>query len=134
MSGPLLDRIDLHVEVPAVPFRDLARRGVGGETSADVRARVLQAVAIQARRFDGTPHRYNGRMDGRQVAACCAVPPDASKLLEVAMERLGLSARALDRIQRVARTLADLEGADAVKTVHVSEAIQYRLLDRVANG
>jgi magnesium chelatase family protein len=131
VSGPLLDRIDLQVEVPAVPFRDLSRRGTG-ESSATVRERVLAAVAVQAERFRGTPTRFNGRMDGRVAAKHCAVPPEASRLIEAAMERLGLSARAVDRVLKVARTIADLDGSGAVQAVHVSEAIQYRLLDRAA--
>ena len=129
VSGPLLDRIDLHVEVPAVPFRDLNRRGKG-ETSEQVRARVVRAKEIQAARFEGTATRFNSRMNAQQVARFCATPPEATRLLEVAMERLGLSARALDRILKVARTIADLEGSEEIKAVHVSEAIQYRLLDR----
>lgn len=132
VSGPLLDRIDLHVEVPAVPFRDLAATGPTGETSATVRARTVAAARIQADRLAGTGGRFNGRMDARAVRRWCRVPPDASRMLEAAMDRLGLSARALDRVLKVARTLADLDGADAIATVHVSEAVSYRLLDRVA--
>ncbi|MBM4394756.1 MAG: YifB family Mg chelatase-like AAA ATPase [Deltaproteobacteria bacterium] len=131
-SGPLLDRMDLHVEVPAVPFRDLARRG-GGESSETVRARVVRAAEVQAARFAGDAGaRFNGRMDSRRVASCCEVPPEAARLLEAAMDRLGLSARALDRVLKVARTIADLEGCERIGPVHVSEAIQYRLLDRVS--
>ncbi len=130
VSGPLLDRIDLHVEVPAVPFRDLAAAGPTGESSEAVRTRTVRAAQIQASRLSGTGGRFNGRMDSRAVRQWCKVPPGASRLLEAAMDRLGLSARAFDRVLKVARTLADLDGADAIATVHVSEAVSYRLLDR----
>lgn len=130
VSGPLLDRIDLQVEVPAVPFRDLSRSEGLGESSASVRARVQRAAQTQARRFAGSGHARNARMTSAQVREFCAIPPEATRLLEAAMERLGLSARAVDRILKVARTIADLDGSERVLTVHVSEAIQYRLLDR----
>lgn len=132
VSGPLLDRIDLHVEVPAVPFRDLTRGEGLGESSASIRDRVLRAAEAQARRLAGTGIACNARMSPTQVRESCGVPPEASRLLEAAMERLGLSARAVDRILKVARTIADLDGAERVETVHVSEAIQYRLLDRTS--
>lgn len=130
ISGPLLDRIDIHIEVPAVPFRDLARPGRGGEPSSAVRKRVEMAREAQAKRFRGTNTRCNARMTVAQVNEFCAMPPEAIRLLEAAVERLGLSARAIDRIRKVARTIADLEGSEGIETVHVSEAIQYRLLDR----
>jgi len=130
LSGPLLDRIDIHIEVPSVPYRDLVHGRSVSEPSAAIRERVHRASEIQARRFRGTPTTRNARMTATQVREFCQVPPEASRLLEAAMERLGLSARALDRILKVARTIADLEGAERLETVHVSEAIQYRLLDR----
>ncbi len=130
VSGPLLDRIDIHVEVPAVPFRDLQRSECLGESSASIRERVLRAAKAQARRLAGSGVSCNARMTPAQVREFCAVPPEASRLLEAAMERLGLSARSVDRILKVARTIADLDGTPSVETVHVSEAIQYRLLDR----
>ena len=129
VSGPLMDRIDLHVEVPAVAFRDLATPS-GGEPSSVVRGRAQAAADIQAARLGPGGARFNGRMDAAQVRAHCGVPDDASRLLEAAMERLGLSARALDKVLKVARTIADLDGSDGIRTVHVSEAVQYRLLDR----
>lgn len=132
VSGPLMDRIDLHVEVPAVPFRDLAAAAPTGEPSEAVRVRTIRAAGVQADRLAGTGALFNGRMDGRGVRRWCKVPPDASRLLEAAMDRLGLSARALDRVLKVARTLADLEDEDAIATIHVSEALSYRLLDRTA--
>jgi magnesium chelatase family protein len=131
VSGPLMDRIDLHVEVPAVAFRDLASTA-GGEASTVVRARAQRAADVQSARAGPGRARFNGRMDPAQVRALCRVGDEASRLLEAAMERLGLSARALDRVLKVARTIADLDGADGIGTVHVSEAIQYRLLDRPA--
>ncbi len=131
VSGPLLDRIDLHVEVPAVPFRDLACSEPVGEPSAAIRERVVRAAKAQERRLAGIGIARNARMSPTLVREHCKVPPEATRLLEAAMERLGLSARAMDRILKVARTIADLDGAERVQTVHVSEAIQYRLLDRV---
>lgn len=133
ISGPLLDRIDLHVEVPALAYRDLAGN-TPAETSAEVRSRVIAACARQTARLGGTGERFNGRMASREIARCCAVPDDAGRLLEAAVDRLGLSARALSRVLKVARTIADLEGSDLIRTVHVSEAIQYRLLDRNDEG
>ena len=133
VSGPLLDRIDLHVEVPAVPFRDLAATTPTGEPSGAVRVRTVKAAEVQAKRLAGTGALFNGRMDSRAVRRWCRVPPEASRLLEAAMDRLGLSARALDRVLKVARTLADLDGSESVATVHVSEALSYRLLDRTAS-
>ncbi|NOZ01728.1 MAG: YifB family Mg chelatase-like AAA ATPase [Deltaproteobacteria bacterium] len=132
VSGPLMDRIDLHVEVPAVPFRDLTRPYAATESSAAIRERVQVAVDRQAARFEGSDVRFNGRMGTRQVKEHCVVPKESIRLLETAMDRLGLSARALDRILKVSRTIADLEGSDNIRSVHVSEAIQYRLLDRGA--
>lgn len=130
VSGPLLDRIDIHVEVPAVPFRDLAHRDGLGESSVSIRERVLCAAAAQARRLAGSGVTCNATMTPSQVREHCVIPAEASRLLEAAMERLGLSARSVDRILKVARTIADLDGAERIETAHVSEAIQYRLLDR----
>ena len=109
ISGPLLDRIDLHVEVPAVPFTQLAEMPPG-PTSADLRAQVLEARARQSKRFGAKGPQVNGRMTPRQVRKFCALKPEAMALLKAAMEDLGLSARAHDKVLRVARTIADLEG------------------------
>jgi magnesium chelatase family protein len=123
VSGPLLDRIDLHVDVPAVAP---ALLGTGGGTpSAEVRTRVLRARAAQAERGPA-----NARLRGAALRRSCALDPDGRRLLQVAVERLGLSARAHDKVLRVARTIADLEGSGEVRSVHVAEAIQYRALDR----
>lgn len=133
VSGPLMDRIDLHVEVPAVSFSDLRSRQATGEPSAKVRERVLRAVEIQTNRLKNTRDRYNGRMDSRLTREFCPIDDNGNKLLEKAMDRLGLSARALDRVIKVARTIADLDDSERITTIHISEAIQYRLLDRVQN-
>lgn len=127
ISGPLLDRIDIHVEVPSVPFRDLARRGFHEETSEDVRRRVVRAVQRQRERWPDI--RCNSRASLKHLSLT-NIPKDATNLIEMAMEKLGLSARAVGRILRVARTIADLDDSDEIKTIHVSEAIQYRLIDR----
>jgi magnesium chelatase family protein len=127
LSGPLLDRIDLHVEVPAVPFADLTA-AADGTTSAAMRARVLAARAVQRDRFGGPG--LNGRMTGRLLRKHCVLDADAAGLLKAAMDDLGLSARAHDRILRVARTVADLGASDRVGAEHVAEAIGYRTLDR----
>jgi magnesium chelatase family protein len=129
VSGPLLDRIDIHVEVRAVPFRDLAARNTE-EPSAALRARVDGARQRQLARFAGRPLFCNAQMSSRDLASYCAVDPGAERLLQQAMERLALSARAYTRILKVARTIADLDGSDAIRAAHIAEAIQYRSLDR----
>ena len=129
LSRPLLDRIDLHLEIPALAPAELTG-GNPGEISAAIRDRVLAARARQIARFAGTATYANSRMNGRQTRRFCALPPEAARLLGLAVTRLGLSARAHDRLLRVARTIADLAGADAIATEHVAEAIQYRSLDR----
>ncbi len=129
ISGPLLDRIDLHVEVPAVPFTQLAE-APPGPTSAEFRAIVLNARARQHERFGGKGPDVNGRMTPRQVRKFCALKPEPAGMLKAAMEELGLSARAHDKVLRVARTMADLEGVDAISAHHIAEAVGYRALDR----
>ena len=128
ISGPLLDRIDLHVEVPPVKFREMNSAN-GGETSAVIRERVLKARRIQNLRWNGSP-TCNARMQPRDLQAWCAMDDTTQDLLRRAMEELELSARAYDRILKVSRTIADLADSQTLTTEHVSEAIQYRTLDR----
>jgi magnesium chelatase family protein len=130
ISGPLLDRIDIHIEVPAVRYKEL--RGNGEiESSASVRERVLRARKIQIDRYRGEGKIYaNAQMPPKLIRKHCAISAEGEKLLETAIQRLGLSARAHDRILKVSRTIADLEGAPSIEPKHLSEAIQYRTLDR----
>jgi magnesium chelatase family protein len=129
VSGPLLDRIDLHVEVPQVKFREITSDRTG-ETSAEIRERVMAARTRQQERFAGTRLTCNARMGTRELKRYCALDDAAAELLKFAMTDLNLSARAYDRILKVARTMADLAGAEDVRSEQVSEAIQYRSLDR----
>ncbi len=130
VSGPLLDRIDIHLEVPAVKYRALADQG-GGEPSAAVRERVDRARVAQRERFASRPGIYaNAHMTARDIRTFCRVSEGADALLRTAITRLALSARAYHRILKIARTIADLSGAAELDPKHVSEAIQYRSLDR----
>jgi magnesium chelatase family protein len=125
LSGPLLDRIDMHVEVPAVPYGELAT-ATPGEPSAPVRRRVEEARDKQRARGP----RSNARLSSAELDDVAAIDTDGHRLLERAVARLGLSARAVSRVRRMARTIADLDGGGAIRTVHLAEALQYRLLDR----
>ncbi|MDA9811644.1 YifB family Mg chelatase-like AAA ATPase [Flavobacteriaceae bacterium] len=130
ISGPLLDRIDIHIEVEAVPFEKLADR-TPAESSEAIRERVTVARVIQQKRFEELENtHYNAQMSSRQIRKYCVLDAASTQLLKSAMERLSLSARAYDRILKVARTIADLEGEDEVSQNHIAEAIQYRSLDR----
>ena len=131
MSGPLLDRIDIHIEVPAVQYREL-RGGAASESSACIRARVLKARELQRQRFSGAKEKIysNAQMSTGQIRTFCELGADAEKLLERAMQQQGLTARAHDRILKVARTIADFEGQAQLTVSHIAEAIQYRTLDR----
>jgi magnesium chelatase family protein len=129
ISGPLLDRIDLHIEVPAVPFQELSATA-DGTSSATMREQVARARAAQRQRFREDSHRLNSRMTTRQLRKFCVQDAEGRQLLQTAMDELGLSARAHDRILRVARTIADLEGSADIRPVHLVEAISYRSLDR----
>jgi magnesium chelatase family protein len=130
ISGPLLDRIDLHVEVPAVKFQDIAS-AKPGEPSADIRARVIAARRIQLERFAQRPRvSCNARMSSKDLKVWCRLDDDTMELLKMAMSNFNLSARAYDRILKVARTIADLAGSESIGADHISEAIQYRSLDR----
>jgi len=127
LSGPLLDRIDIHVEVPTVPYRELTSRRPGTD-SQSMRQQVLRARSAQLKRFgDGTT---NARMDSRQLKQFCDLSDSCLLLMKQAMDEMGLSARAYDKVRRVARTIADIDGADQINENHVAEAVQYRLLDR----
>jgi magnesium chelatase family protein len=129
VSGPLLDRIDLHVEVPPVRLRDL--QGDAAEPSREVAARVARARLAQRPRFaDGHPQPANAALDGAALREHCSLDERGRSLAEAAFERLGFSARALHRVLKVARTIADLAGAPTIDSTHVAEAIQYRTLDR----
>jgi magnesium chelatase family protein len=129
ISGPLLDRIDIHIEVPAVQYREL-RSGAASEGSAEIRSRVLAARAKQTERFANDRIFTNAQMNTRQIRTYCELSPDGERLLERAMQQQGLSARAHDRILKVARTIADLDAQPQINVGHIAEAIQYRTLDR----
>ncbi len=129
ISGPLLDRIDIHIEVPAVPFRELTGN-TQGTSSADMRAQVAAARQVQAERFQNSNTRYNADMPHRQVRQFCRLDSECQNLLKAAMSELGLSARAHDKVLRTARTIADLAGSDQIEAMHLNEAVNYRMLDR----
>ncbi len=130
ISGPLLDRIDIHIEVPAVAYRDLASREMS-ESSTLIRERVKQAREIQLLRFKSHKNIYcNAHMQSNEIRRYCTIDSQSQELLKLAITRLGLSARAYDRILKVARTVADLAGNEKIEVQHISEAIQYRSLDR----
>lgn len=129
ISGPLLDRIDLHVEVPAVAYRDLSDSRES-ESSAAIAARVTAARELQQERFKGSRVHCNAQMNARLIKKHCELDTEGHRILELAGEKLGLSARSYSRILKVARTVADLDGSAAIRTPHLAEAIQYRNLDR----
>jgi len=139
ISGPMLDRIDLHIEVPSVPFQELSA-SADGTSSAQMRAQVQRARSVQQRRFapihEGEAwavrarSRLNSRMTSKQLRKFCPLDEECQSLMKSAMDNLGLSARAHDRILRMARTIADLEDAEHIRPGHISEAIGYRTLDR----
>lgn len=129
ISGPLLDRIDIHVEVPSVPYRELTR-GDPGENSRQIRERVNAARARQQDRLCNEQMPCNALMRSKQIKKHCVLAAEGHALLKEAHERLGVSARGHDKILKVARTIADLDGQEAILTHHLAEAIQYRTLDR----
>jgi magnesium chelatase family protein len=129
ISGPLLDRIDLHIEVPAVPYKDLSCER-SGESSATIRERVNHARRRQVERFAGRSLFANAHMTPRDIRRFCRVSQQADALLKTAIARLRLSARAYHRVLKIARTIADLAESAAILPTHVSEAVQYRSLDR----
>ena len=130
ISGPLLDRIDLHIEVPAVKYRELASKGPG-EHSREIRARVIGSREVQTKRFEGRKGMYcNADLQPKDILSYCKLDSAGEELLKMAITKLGLSARAYDRILKVARTIADLSNFADIRPEHISEAIQYRGLDR----
>lgn len=129
VSGPLLDRLDIHIEVPPVDYAQLSE-AESGEPSASIRKRVNEARKIQIERFKGTGISCNAKMTSALTRKYCILSPSASKTLELSFERLGLSARAYDKILKVARTIADLDASENIENKHILEAIQYRSLDR----
>ncbi len=129
ISGPLMDRIDIHIEVPAVKYRDLASRDPG-EPSVEIKKRVDRARRVQLDRFKGLKIYSNAQMTNRHIKKFCQIDEASQRLIEMAIDRFGLSARAYTRILKVARTIADLEGQENIQAAHLSEAIQYRTLDR----
>ncbi len=130
LSGPLLDRIDIQIEVPEVKFREIVSR-TEAESSAEIRARVSAARDRQLARFQGRKIFANARMGPKDIKLFCRIGEEGERLLETAMTKLGLSARAYDRILKVARTIADLAGEEEIRPTHLSEAIQYRMMDRM---
>jgi len=131
ISGPLLDRIDIHVDVPAVKFKELSSASAPeGEGSAEIRGRVIRARERQRGRLQAEGIFSNAQMSPRLIREYCRIDSESERMLEQAMTRLGLSARAYDRILKVSRTIADLDGSDAIRPAHVAEAVGYRSLDR----
>jgi magnesium chelatase family protein len=131
VSGPLLDRIDLHVEVTPVAFSELSNTNSKGEQSSAIRERVIKARAIQEERYKSTDGVYaNAHISSKMLREICVISTAGENLLKRAMEKLNLSARAYDRILKVSRTIADLAGTEDIRTEHLAEAIQYRSLDR----
>ena len=130
ISGPMLDRIDIHIEVPAVKYKDLSSEA-DGETSEEIRERVISARKIQIERFNNLSHIHNNAdMGTNEIRKYCKLDSAGTELLKMAMTKLGLSARAYDRILKVSRTIADIEKTESIQPNHISEAIQYRSLDR----
>lgn len=130
VSGPLLDRFDIHIEVPPVEFDELSDRTPGKESSADIKQRVNKARKLQNERYQGTGIMCNAKMTADQVQKYCQMTDSAKNILKLAFDKMGLSARAYDRVLKVARTIADMNQDDKIDSAHVSEAVQYRSLDR----
>jgi magnesium chelatase family protein len=129
ISGPLMDRIDLHIEVPSVSFNDISGSSKG-ESSSSIKKRINKARKIQLERYKGEGMYFNSQLKAKQMAVYCSIGKKEKELLKSAFERFNLSARAYNRILKVARTIADLEGSDDIKLEHIAEAIQHRSLDR----
>ena len=130
ISQPLIDRIDLCVEAPAVTYEELTERRKTGRTSAEIREDVMRVHEIERERFRGTSISFNSEIPASKIEEYCPMEERAGRLLENAFRRMGLSARGYHRVVKVARTIADLEGSPVIKSVHVSEAICYRMIDK----
>ncbi len=131
ISGPLMDRIDIHVEVPAAEFKELSSKKLG-TSSETIRADVTVARAAQIKRFDGMPILYNAQMSSKQIREFCPLDDECMNMLKVSVNEFGLSARAHDKVLRLSRTIADLDGSADIQSHHMAEAINYRMLDRDA--
>jgi magnesium chelatase family protein len=129
VSGPLMDRIDIHIDVPAVPYKELSKE-YACEKSESIQQRVSDARELQLARFTNDKIYANGQMKTRHMKKYCSLTSDAQGLLDTAMQKLGLSARAYSRILKVSRTIADLDASYNIDGRHIAEAIQYRTLDR----
>lgn len=129
ISGPLLDRMDIHVEVPPIDYDSLSVN-TESESSAEIRKRVMKVRKLQQERFKDLHIANNARITPAVIRKVCTLTDDASRLLGIAFDKLGLSARAYDRILKVSRTIADMDGAETINSAHITEAIQYRSLDR----
>ena len=129
ISGPILDRIDLHVEMPAIEYQDLVSQ-IPQESSNDIRKRVLRAREIQAKRFPRSVGKTNALMAVSEIRKYCTPTESGKKLLEQAMKELGLSARGYHKILKISRTISDLTESETIQEEHIAEAIQYRSLDR----
>ncbi|OEG69330.1 hypothetical protein ATZ36_02185 [Candidatus Endomicrobiellum trichonymphae] len=131
ISGPLMDRIDIHVEVPALKFSELSALNDDSESSVGIRERVVKAREIQNVRFLGSGIYANAQMQAKEIKKYCVLGDDAFEILKTAVEKLNFSARSYDKILKVSRTIADLDGSDVIKTNHIAEAVRYRFFDRV---
>jgi magnesium chelatase family protein len=129
ISGPLLDRIDIHIEVPRLTPEEVMQREAG-EGSTSIRERVMRARQCQHERFEEAPFHNNAEMNSRALRDFCPISPEVESLLKTAIQQFALSARAHDRIIKLARTIADIEGASEIGVAHAAEAVQYRSLDR----
>ena len=130
ISGPILDRLDIHVEVPPVIFKDISNESVNGEKSSQILERVIKARNIQKERYKNLGITYNSKLESSILLKYCKLSSNANKLLEKAFSVLSLSARAYSKILKIARTIADLSGSETIKDIHMAEAVQYRALDR----
>ena len=130
ISGPMSDRIDIQITVPAVEYSSLSGNGERPKGSADMRGEIKKAIKIQRRRFEGSAVTLNGRMDAAMVRKHCVLSEDCRKIMSMAYDRLGLSVRGHDKILKIARTIADLAGSEKIETAHLMEAIEYRSFDR----